>query len=272
MFLNNIDTIKKRKLTYQDGDNFFLDDGKKYHFKDITSYYHIEIEHFTNSIYQGNELDLSLTFKDIEKPYIIHIKSNHEEKYKTVYKLSHGIANYREKYLMQNYNDTKELRFKSFSNDFDIVIKDQDIYVEYLNPIHNQGFKIEKIYLIDKHIELVGDKQKEKIAINQISDKLLFLKTIPEFIAMEFKVPFHIKVMAEVMPIFWILYFAYIILLGGSFLLHRFCCQEIPKNNYTEIAAVLLIFTVIMMLFGYITEPLEKRKRKREFENSTKET
>jgi len=264
MFLNNIDTIKKRKLTYQDGDDFFIDDGKKYHFKDITLYYHIEIEHFTNSIYQGKELDFRLTFKDVDKPYIIHIESNHEEKYKTIYKLSHAIASYREKYLMQNYNDTKELKFKSFGSDFDIVIKDKDVYVEYLNPIHNKGFKIEKIYLIDKHIEVVGDKQKEKISINQISDKLLFLKTIPEFITMEFKVPWHIKIMAKIAPIFWSIYFAYIILLGGSFLLHRFCCEEIPKNSYTEIAGGFLIFTTIMMLLGYIAEPAQRRKRERE--------
>lgn len=270
MFLSK-DSIKKRKIVHQNSDEFFYDDVSKYLFSDITSHYHSETSHYTNSVYQGTSLLFTVTFRDVEKPYRIEIDSNKEEKYKTVYLLSFAIASYRTKNIRQAFEEAQEIRFATLDS-FDIVLKNGSVYLEYRSASsHHKPLKVEKILQSydKKSLEFMMQNRLEHIEINSISDKMPFLELCSKVVALEEKpLTFFQKAMQAIMPLATKLYLLYITTFGTAYFLHRFCCESIPINGWTETGGILLVFTAIMyVLINFFVVPHEIQKREEEMEN-----
>jgi len=261
------DTLKKRVIVHENGDTFFYDDGVKYLFSDTTSHYHQETFHYTNSVYQGTSLLFALTCKDREKPYRIEIDSNKEAKYKTVYLLSFAIATYRAKMLRKAFEEGCEVRFATLDV-FSIVIKDGNIFLECQNK---KPIKVEKIIQSHdkKELELMAQETKERIHLNSISDKMLFLELCSQVVPLEEK-PLDIfqKALQTITPIATKLYLLYIATFGTAYFLQRFCCEDIPQNGWTETGGILLLFTAIMYtLIHFFVVPHEIEKREKEMDN-----
>lgn len=261
------DTLKKRVIIHKNSDEFFHDDGIKYLFSDITSHYHQETLHYTNSVYQGTSLLFTVTFADIEKPYRIEIDSNKEAKYKTVYLLSFAIAAYRAKMLRKAFDEVREVRFATLDV-FSIVIKDGNMFLEYQNKT---PIKIEKILQShDKRsLEFIAQDTKESIELNSISDKMVFLELCSQVVLLEEK-PFSVlqKTWQNITSLGMKLYLLFIATFGTAYFLGRFCCEDIPQNGWTETGGILLIFTAIMYtLMHFFVVPHEIEKREKEMEN-----
>lgn len=262
-----IDNLKKRAIVHENGDEFFYDDGIKYLFSDITSHYHSQTSHYTNSVYHGTSLLFTVTFKDREKPYRIEIDSNKEAKYKTVYLLSFTIAIYRAKMLRKAFEEGCEVRFATLDV-FAIVIKNGDMFLEYPNKT---PIKVEKILQSHdkKELEFVVQETKERINLNSISDKMLFLELCSQVVPLEEK-PLGIfqKAIQTITPLATRLYFLYIATFGTAYFLGHFCCEDILQNGWSETGAVLLFFTVIMYtLVHFFVVPHEIHKREKEMDN-----
>lgn len=266
MFANR-DTLKKRAIVHEEGDEFFYDDGVKYLFSDITSYYHQETLHYTNSVYQGTSLLFTVTFATLEKPYRIEIDSNKEAKYKSVYLLSFAIATYRAKMLRKVFEEGCEVRFATLDV-FDIILKNSNMFLEYQNKT---SIKIEKILQShDKRgLEFIAQETKESIELNSISDKMVFLELCSQVVPLETK-PLGVlqKTWQNITSVGMKLYLLYITTFGTAYFLGRFCCEDIPQNGWMETGAVLLIFTAIMYtLMHFFVVPHEIGKREKEMEN-----
>lgn len=266
MFANR-DTLKKRAIIHENSDEFFYDDSVKYLFSDITSHYHQETLHYTNSVYQGTSLLFTVTFATLEKPYHIEIDSNKEAKYKSVYLLSFAIAAYRAKMLRKAFEEGCEVRFATLDV-FSIVIKDGNIFLEYQNKT---PIKIEKILQShDKRsLEFIAQDAKESIELNSVSDKMVFLELCSQVVPLEEKsLHFFQKIMQKITPLATKLYLLYIVTFGTAYFLQRFCCEDIPQNGWTETGGILLIFTAIMYtLMHFFVVPHEIEKREKEMEN-----
>lgn len=261
------DTLKKRAIVHENGDTFFYDDDIKYLFSDITSHYHQETLHYTNSVYQGTSLLFTVTFQDAEKPYRIEIDSNKEAKYKSVYLLSFAIATYRAKMLRKAFDEGCEVRFATLDV-FAIVIKNGDMFLEYPNKT---PIKVEKILQSHdkKELEFIAQETKEHINLNSISDKMLFLELCSKVVPLEEK-PLDIfqKALQAITPIATKLYLLYIATFGTAYFFGRFCCEDILVNGWSETGGILLIFTAIMYtLMHFFVVPHEIKKREKEMDN-----
>lgn len=261
------DTLKKRSIVHEEGDEFFYDDGVKYLFSDITSYYHQETLYYTNSVYQGTSLLFTVTFKKVAKPYSIEIDSNKEAKYKTVYLLSFAIATYRAKMLRKAFEEGYEVRFATLDV-FSIVIKDGNIFLKYHDKPNVRIEKITQSY-DEKYLEFTTQDRDERIRVGSISDKLLFLELCSQVVPLE-KKPLSVlqKTWQNITSLGMKLYLLYIATFGTAYFLGRFCCEDMPQNGWTETGAVLLIFTAIMYtLMHFFVVPHEIEKREKEMEN-----
>ncbi len=261
------DTLKKRVIIHEEGDEFFYDDDVKYLFSDITSHYHQETLHYTNSVYQGTSLLFTVTFLDVEKPYRIEIDSNKEAKYKSVYLLSFAIATYRAKILRKAFEEGCEVRFATLDI-FSIVIKEGNIFLEYPNKT---PIKIEKILQSHdkRRLEFIAQDAKESIELNSISDKMVFLELCSHVVPLEEK-PLSLiqKALQTITPLATKLYLLYIATFGTAYFLGHFCCEDILQNGWSETGAILLIFTAIMYtLMHFFVVPHEIEKREKEMDN-----
>lgn len=261
------DTLKKRSIVHEEGDEFFYDDGVKYLFSDITSYYHQETLCYTNSVYQGTSLLFTVTFKKVAKPYSIEIDSNKEAKYKTVYLLSFAIATYRAKMLRKAFEEGYEVRFATLDV-FSIVIKDGNIFLKYHDKPNVRIEKITQSY-DEKYLEFTTQDRDERIRVGSISDKLLFLELCSQVVLFE-KEPLGVlqTTWQNITSFGMKLYFVYIVVFGFYYIIQPFCCEDMPQNGWSETGAILLVFTTIMyVLMRFFVLPQEIKKRKKEMDN-----
>jgi hypothetical protein len=179
VFLNS-DTIKKRVISFENGSDYFKDDENIIKFGDIISYYHQETKQFTNSVYEGNELNFTLFLKNQTKPYIIKIDSNKKDKYKQIYNLSHEIASFRSKNILKEFEENKFVEFGTL-NDFKLILSKENILkIKYLNnKNHYEPFVVYKVKIQKNLLILESENgRKESIFANNISDIALFLELI----------------------------------------------------------------------------------------------
>jgi hypothetical protein len=141
--------------------DFFKYDEQSIMFEDIAAYYHQETKHFTNGIYEGTNLRLTLKLKNRVKPYTIEINGNQEQKYKAIITLSQAIASYRTKKILEAIESQIPVVFESLNG----------LKIEYRNN---------EFLLSDTPVKAVLEKnilyfeckdgKKEKIYADTISD------------------------------------------------------------------------------------------------------
>ena len=178
--LLNSDTIKKRKISFENKSDFFKDDENIIKFEDIKAYYHQETKQITNSVYEGTKLKFTLFLKNQIKPYIIEIDSNKKEKYNQIYKLSNLIGTFRAKNIMKELEENDVVEFMTL-NDFKLILsKDNILKLEYLgDKNHYESFVVYTVKMQKNLLVFQSQNKREEIIYaNSISDVALFLQLI----------------------------------------------------------------------------------------------
>lgn len=245
MFLNS-DTIKKRVISFENGSDYFKDDENIIKFEDIISYYHQETKQFTNSVYEGNELNFTLFLKNQTKPYIIKIDSNKKDKYKQIYNLSHEIASFRTKNILKEFEENKVVEFGTL-NDFKLILlKENILKLEYLgNKNHYEPFVVHKVKMQKNLLIFESENgRRESIFANNISDIALFLQLISKE-AYFFDKSQNIY-QKERKIYFFMMGLLVIFGLNGYF---EFCCME---NDFIDVISSL---SMIMLGVVILTSP-----------------
>lgn len=278
MFGIGINRLQKGKITYIQDETKFKDEQDSFSFEDITSIYHRETRNFTNSTYTGTDLMLALGINNEEKLYRIHTNSNNEKEYKTIYKLSHEIFKYTDDTLNKIYEITNKIEFQTFeTSNIIIELNQNEITLKYIgDKSHYKDFKVTQIHYDsydNNGIIFIGENRKETIHISNISNKGLFLKLVNEIIPIEQQPQTYFSELYEkAKSILWKIYLVYITIMGGSALLHTFCCEFIPINGYSRFAIILLIFHILMtLIMKYLVIPNNDKKMQKEIDNITKD-
>ncbi len=240
MFLNS-DTIKKRKISFEDGTDYFKDDESIIKFEDIIAFYHQETRQLTNSVYEGKELKFTLYLKNQIKPYIIKIDSNKKDKYKQIYNLSHAIASFRAKKIFKEFEEKEVIEFLTL-NDFKLILsKDNILKLQYINnKNYYESFVVHKIKM-QKNILIFESltKRQETIYVNSISDIALFLQEISK---QSYFMDESQKIYKKEKKIYFIMMGLLVIFgLNGYF---EICCMD---NDFIDI-----ISSLSMILLGVV--------------------
>lgn len=266
MFLNN-DSIKNRVLSYEAQSDYFKDSDEIIKFEDIISYFHQETAQFTNNVYEGTKLVLTLYIKNRAKPYIIKIDSNKEEKYKLVYTLSFAIAKYREDEIIKNLTTNTKIIFKT-QNDFELHYLDDKLEVVYINskdhylPFEVHSVKTEKNFITFKN----QNGRKECIYTNTISDISIFLQLIST--KDYFKDETKKALMRDKKSYFIFLGLIFIFGLNGYF---KVCCMDVEIIEiFSQLAMILLGIFILCAPFFYLVSIFNANKIRKEFENLIK--
>lgn len=238
---NLVDTIKKRVISFESGSDYFKDDENIIKFEDIISYYHQEIKQFTNSVYEGNELNFTLFLKNQTKPYMIKIDSNKKDKYKQIYNLSHEIASFRTKNILKEFEENKVVEFGTL-NDFKLILsKNNSLKLHYLgNKNHYEPFVVNKVKM-KKNLLIfqAKNKRQEIISANSISDIALFLQLIS---TQNYFIDESKKIYKKEKKLYFIMMGLLVIFgLNGYF---EFCCME---NDFIDV-----ISSLSMILLGVV--------------------
>lgn len=245
MFLNS-DTIKKRKISFEEGNDYFKDDENIIKFEDIIAFYHKETMQLTNSVYEGNELKFTLYLKNQTKPYIIKIDSNKKDKYKQIYNLSYEIANFRAKDILKVFEE-KSIEFQTL-NDFKLILSKENILkIEYLNnKNHYEPFTVKSVKMQKNLLVFESENgRKESVFANNISDIALFLQLISKE-AYFFDESQNIY-QKEKKLYFFMMGLLVVFGLNGYF---EFCCME---NDFVDIVSSL---SMILLGVVVLTSPV----------------
>lgn len=175
MFINT-DTLKNRNIVYNDQESCFYDNDSKISFDSIQAYYKGETSHYTNSFYEGKELDIELLLEDTQKMYRLAITTNKMEKYKIVDTLSEAISSYRFQKIKELYVQTGRIVFHTKFDYYDFVVGSKGVEVVFKNKkAHKGSFRVKQIYQYEGYVELRGEKKKVQVLSSLISDRIVFL-------------------------------------------------------------------------------------------------
>lgn len=240
MFLNS-DTIKKRTILFDEGNEYFRDDAEIFSFEDITAFFHQETAQMTNGVYEGTRLLFTLIFKNRVKPYIIEIDSNKEAKYKLIYTLSNSIAHFRAKEILENVESGKMLLFQTL-RDVKLVYENGMLELHYTNKkSHHEPLFVTKVQL-KKNLLIFENKDGDEEALyaNTISDIATFLQLIVTK-------PFFSDLTDEInkrdAKLYVVLISAILILgLNGYF---ELCCMQ---NKFVDMASTLSMLLLWILL------------------------
>lgn len=245
MFLNS-DTIKKRVIDFHRGNDYFKDDENIIKFEDIRAFYHQETKQLTNSVYEGNELTFTLYLKNQSKPYIIKIDSNKKDKYRQIYNLSHEIATFRVKKILEEFEE-KSIEFLTL-NDFKLILSKENILkIEYLNnKNHYEPFTVKSVKMQKNLLVFENENgRKESVFANSISDIALFLQLISkESYFFDESQNIYEK---EKKLYFFMMGLLVVFGLNGYF---EFCCME---NDFVDVISSL---SMIMLGVVVLTSPV----------------
>jgi hypothetical protein len=244
MFLNS-DSIKKRKISFENESDYFKDDESIIKFEDIIAYYHQETMHLTNSVYEGNELKFTLYLKNKIKPYIIKIDSNKKDKYKQIYNLSYSITSFRAKKILKEFEEKDYIEFLTL-NDFKLILsKDNILKLHYLdNKNHYEPFVVHKVKM-QKNLLIFEslNKRQERIYANSISDIALFLQEISK---QNYFIDESEKIYKKEKKLYFIMMGLLVIFgLNGYF---EICCLD---NDFVDIVSSLskLLLGIVILTF-----------------------
>lgn len=260
MFLNS-DTIKDRDIIYKKDDDFFMDEGIKIEFENISSYFHKETAVITNSVYEGRRLELVLKFIDDE--YKIEIDSNRDKKYKNIYDISYGIEQYREERLKEQYQKTKKIVFDTYHKTFDITMDDGSIIVNFKGEkLHYKPIHVDKITLVENVINFYEKDRKVSIYAQDISDKRLFLELCGDILPIKIDTTDQ-----ELKDKAWRYFVIFVAIFGinGWF---EICCMDIDVIETTsKLSGILLGVWVAVYPAAKLVDHFNGRKLKKELKN-----
>jgi len=183
MFMNE-DSIKKKSLLYLKGEEYFIYDGHKFYFKDITHFFNTSNLHITNSVLEGKTQILSLIFNEKDKVQLsIDSAKRNKEKYKSVYKLIQRIQNDRRSLLLDKYSKNKCISF-GYKSNFLATEPPASISIKNGQLFYNgkASFQVDNITIDaeETYIKLKGEGKEQVLGINKCSDALLLLELIKQ--------------------------------------------------------------------------------------------
>lgn len=267
MFLNT-DNIKKKNITYNQNDLFFMQGDKKIDFENITSYFHKETRVTTNSVYEGIKLEFGCRVLNREDNIKFLIDSNKDVKYKTIYSISLALEKYRYSRLNDEYKATQKMTFETWNNLFDIVLEGESISINYKGEkSHYKPMKVNKITQQENIIIFHGNGRTQVVYVQDIADYKLFLELCIKIISIELN-----KNDSKLKSIFWKYFIIFIVVFGinGWF---KLCCMDNEVIETTSILSSILlgVWAIIYPIQRFIIEPLNNRKREKELNNISNE-
>lgn len=259
---------KEVMMFYEVQSDYFKDEDEIIKFEDISSYFHQETAQFTNGVYEGTKLVLTLYIKNRQKPYVIKIDSNKEEKYKLVYTLSYAIAKYREDEILKNLANKIKIIFKT-QKDFELHFWDDKLEVVYIgDKNHYLPFEVKSVKTQKNFITFESEnKRNECIYTNTISDVALFLKLIST--QSYFKDESQKAHEKDKKLYFIYLGLVFVFGLNGYF---EICCMDVEFIEIiSKLSQILLGVFILTAPFFYIARKFNAKKIKKEFENLYKD-
>ncbi len=169
--------------------------------------------------------------------------------------------------LRKAFDNGGEVHFATLDV-FSIIIKDGDIFLKYHDAPRVRIEKITQSY-DEKYLLFTTQDRDERIRVGSISDKLFFLELCSQVVLFE-KESLGVlqKTWQNITLLGMKLYLVYIVMFGFYYIIQPFCCEDMPRNGWSETGAILLVFTAIMyVLMRFVVLPQEIKKRKKEMDN-----
>ena len=184
MFLN-VDSFKKKQLSFNQADDYFTIDGVRKQFVDVTAFYRSSTEHFTNQVYQGNSLSVMLQFVDAQQLEIYEVDSNHREHYQLLHRVTNAIEVFRRELLLNRYRNGEEISFS--------VNSEQKLF-RLNGTMLFFGDELVKSLVIDDNskqpqLEMVLSDYSQFVKPSTISDSALFIELVLTILPTTYKQP-----------------------------------------------------------------------------------
>lgn len=259
MFLNK-DSIQKRLLCFEQHTTYFEDDAKRIAFEDCTAYFHEEVRQVTNGVYEGTSLKLTLYLKDSPQPYALEIDSNKQEKYKTVYQISHAIAAYRTKALLEKIQEQQTVVFETLNG---LVFTYANGVVRFCvksGPEHEDFYEAQTIRLQKNSLVCQSKGKRASVLLQRVSDGVLFVHLVASLPC--FKDESHAKIRRE--RWLYAIFMGLLVLFGlnGFF---AFCCMEAGIiKGISELCRVLLGVVLLVSPAYWLVGKSNEKKMKKE--------
>lgn len=182
MFLD-IDSLKKQRLVFDQGEYWFAVDGERVLFDEISEFYRASTDHYTNRVYQGTRLRVELRFSDGREAQILEVDSNHEEHYRLLHHLAEAIEAFRRQRLEDDYRIGKEVTFDLRGKVESILLNDSGLWYDN-EQVGSLRFSQRNG---TAEIEFVLPGRAAAIATTDISDSALFMSLAQQVVPVSVK-------------------------------------------------------------------------------------
>jgi hypothetical protein len=188
MFLN-IDSFTDKKVLFNREDDFFTVDGERMPFSSISAFYCSSTDYFTNHVYEGNSLRITLEFGEGMRLETYEVDSNHREHYRLLHLIADAIAVFRREKLMAGLRNDGEIFFAIYGHGKSLHLKDTELYL---------GEERVGALAIDtggKQSQFEFELSKRQFCVNsyRISDSALFLELVARLLPVTRKAPSRLE-------------------------------------------------------------------------------
>jgi len=184
MFLD-IDSLKKQRLVFDQGVSWFAVDGEQVLFDEISEFYCVSANHYTNRVYQGNHLRIELRFSDGREAQVLEVDSKHQEHYRLLHHLAEAIEAFRRQRLEGDYRDGNEVTFDLRGKVESILLNDSGLWYDN-EQVGSLRFSQRNG---SSEIEFVLPGRAAAIATTDISDSALFVDLAQQAVPVSVKLP-----------------------------------------------------------------------------------
>ena len=130
MFLNE-NNIDKLGITYYSGDAHFTSTEMKISFDEIISLYTSSINHFTNKVFEGNLLIVTLILDNGSRSIELKADSNHDRAYRILSRLLGALEVFRRNRFQLQYEQGEQINFQIQNQPFFLTIREKSITINY---------------------------------------------------------------------------------------------------------------------------------------------
>ncbi|WP_300675199.1 hypothetical protein [Desulfoluna sp.] len=187
MFLNS-DNLRKKKVTYQAGKDFFRDKNGMIPFDEIDAFFVSSVNHYTNSVYEGHEYTLTLGLKGTGSYYVLEASTPRKASYEVLCTLHDALKAHMSRRLQGAREAGVAVVFPTYQKKYHIVLENNRLRVSYLTG-NGCSFEVQKI--IQSHdglwLDLVGDGRKVTVFHESLSNSHVFTTMAREMMPFELK-------------------------------------------------------------------------------------
>lgn len=163
--------FRKKQVTFHSEDEFFTIDDEVYRFADITAYFMTSTDLYTNGVFEGNRLNVSLRIGGGEDLHRHEVDSQYLKPYHLLQQISAAIESYRAEKLLQCYTEQSYLSLPIKGESTTLYFRD-DILCLNDEQVQSCRLNIETTAI---SFEFAQPDKTISIAKSDVSDTALFL-------------------------------------------------------------------------------------------------